>query len=387
MPRGGCAIVGGGLVGFTAYVALRRAGLEPAEIAVFGSDPDPAATWRRRAAAIRQRAMRSESDGHCGTTSFPGLAVREAVHRRSPVPLLRSVCDRYHPTVEEFLGYVAGLRERLSWDEAFRPALVGAVLVVFAGVGGVAWATRPPTVTLAAGIHRGPLVLDREQSLVGEPGAIVVGGIRITADGVVVRGVTVVGGRYGIEVDRATRVRLEDIRVFGSRVVGIDVHGSQVTIDGCLVQRPAGRDARGVNVALSADLPPTVVEHCVVNGGGEGLVAHHARVRFHDNVVTSTRLRAITVTDDTVGVVEGNEVRDALGVGIYCGVHSECEIERNAVTNTRDDAASGDRTRRGYGIVADFGATVTASDNVFAGNAAGGVVAFPPAYVEGEESR
>src|SRR5206468_542799 len=80
------AIVGSGLAGFTAYQSLRRGGLEPAEIAVFGTEQDPAAPWRRRAEAIRQREMRSESDGHCLASSFPGLAVRAAVRHRSAAP-------------------------------------------------------------------------------------------------------------------------------------------------------------------------------------------------------------------------------------------------------------------------------------------------------------
>ena len=74
-----CAIVGGGLAGFVAYVTLRHGGLEPGEIAVFGTDPEPVAAWRPRAEAIRQRRMRSESDGHCYPRSFPGLAPREAM--------------------------------------------------------------------------------------------------------------------------------------------------------------------------------------------------------------------------------------------------------------------------------------------------------------------
>jgi cation diffusion facilitator CzcD-associated flavoprotein CzcO len=115
-----CAIVGGGLAGFIAYATLRHGGLTPAEIAVFGTDPDPAAEWRRRAAAIQQRRMRSESDGHCGPTSFPGLAVRSALRRRHPLPLVASLLDRYHPTVGEFLAHVAELRERSGWDESFR---------------------------------------------------------------------------------------------------------------------------------------------------------------------------------------------------------------------------------------------------------------------------
>ena len=94
-----CAIVGGGLAGLVAYATLRHGGLEPGEITVLGTERDPAAAWARRAGAIRQRRMRSESDGHCLPTSFPGLAVREAVRRRNPVPLVASLLDRYHPTV------------------------------------------------------------------------------------------------------------------------------------------------------------------------------------------------------------------------------------------------------------------------------------------------
>jgi hypothetical protein len=109
------AVVGGGLAGFVGYLTLLRGGLDPEEIVVFGTDPDPAAAWRRRAAAIRQTHMRSESDGHCLPSSFPGLAVREARRRRSIVPLARSVCDRYHATVPDFLEHVEELRVQSGW--------------------------------------------------------------------------------------------------------------------------------------------------------------------------------------------------------------------------------------------------------------------------------
>ncbi len=114
-----CAIVGGGLAGFIAYATLRHGGLAPAEIAVYGTDPDPAAQWRRRARAIRQERMRSESDGHCAPRSFPGLALRSARRSMSPAPLVRSLFDRYYPTVDEFLGHVEELRVRSGWDESF----------------------------------------------------------------------------------------------------------------------------------------------------------------------------------------------------------------------------------------------------------------------------
>jgi cation diffusion facilitator CzcD-associated flavoprotein CzcO len=128
-----CAIVGAGLGGFVAHATLRHGGLEPGEIAVFGDNPDPAGSWRPRAEAIRQRLMRSESDGHCYPTSFPGLAAREAARRRSVTPLLRSVTDRYRPSVAEFLRHVDELRERSGWDGSFVPARVERVHAVAGG--------------------------------------------------------------------------------------------------------------------------------------------------------------------------------------------------------------------------------------------------------------
>jgi cation diffusion facilitator CzcD-associated flavoprotein CzcO len=128
-----CAIVGGGLAGLTAYATLRHGGLTASEIAVFGTDADPAAQWRRRAAAIRQRRMRSESDGHVAPTSFPGLAVRSAARESDAWPLILSLLDRYHPTVSEFLEHVAEVRERSGWDESFERRTVASVRAVDGG--------------------------------------------------------------------------------------------------------------------------------------------------------------------------------------------------------------------------------------------------------------
>jgi hypothetical protein len=112
---------------------LRKGGLRPDEIVVFDEDPDPAAAWVRCASSIRQTRMRSESDGHCLPTSFPGLAVREAVRRGSVGPLLRSVASTYNPTVGDFLAHVADLRQRSGWDESVERVRVGRVDVLPAG--------------------------------------------------------------------------------------------------------------------------------------------------------------------------------------------------------------------------------------------------------------
>jgi hypothetical protein len=128
-----CAIVGGGLAGFIAYATLLHGGVEPDEIAVFDTHLDPAAAWRQRAQSIHQREMRSESDGHCLPTSFPGLAVRDAYRRGTVAPLVRSICNRYHPSVQDFLGHLEELRERTGWDRCVRLVRVERVDAVEGG--------------------------------------------------------------------------------------------------------------------------------------------------------------------------------------------------------------------------------------------------------------
>jgi cation diffusion facilitator CzcD-associated flavoprotein CzcO len=128
-----CAIVGSGLAALTAYATLRRAGLEPAQLVVVGPDADPAAAWRRRAEAIRQRHMRSESDGHPYPATFPGLAVREGVRRFDVGLPLLSLFDRYRPTVDVFLAHVERVRAQSGWDESHRAGRVERIRVTERG--------------------------------------------------------------------------------------------------------------------------------------------------------------------------------------------------------------------------------------------------------------
>ena len=173
------AVVGSGLAGFTAYQTLRRA-LEPGEIAVFGTDADPAAAWRVRARAIRQREMRSESDGHTCATSFPGLAFSSVRRRRSVRPLLDSVLDRYHPSVDEFLSHVERLRERSGWDESLVARRVERVQAVDGGFdldgerfAHVLLAPNPTTTGASArilsGLTFGSCIVAHTDSVIGIP--------------------------------------------------------------------------------------------------------------------------------------------------------------------------------------------------------------------------
>ena len=233
-----------------------------------------------------------------------------------------------------------------------------AVLVV----GGTAWTIRPPTIHLAAGVHQGPLVLDRPQRLVGEPGTVVRGGIVVTSDDVHVRDLTVFGGEHGIEVRDSESVVLERVRVGGATLDGISARRSSVRISDCRIDSPRIAGAQGIDISFALAVPPSKVERCQVTGGAEGIVSHLATVLIRDNDVSGTSLRGIAVTEMSMGEVDENRVRDAVGVAIFCGDYSHCMITDNAVSGTMPDP-SGNPTRNGFGILSYFGSVATVGGN------------------------
>jgi hypothetical protein len=236
-------------------------------------------------------------------------------------------------------------------------------LVVLAAAGGVAWATQPPVVHLAAGVHEGPLVLDHSQQLQGEPGAVVRGGIVITADDVSVRDVTVVGGEHGIQVDSAERVLLERVSVLDATLDGINVRRGQVTIRDCTVSMVGNEYGQGIDISFTADFEPSLVENCLLTGGQEGIFLDSVHAMARDNHVRRTTLRGITVTEMAMVSVEENTVEDALGIGIFCSDYSMCDIRENSITGIRADRGSSDSMREGYGIVSHYWAHAEVEDN------------------------
>src|SRR5262249_28111638 len=92
--------------------------------------------------------------------------------------------------VAQLFGHVAYPYLVLSYGddggELGRPgATAGAVFAgLFLAAGTVAFATQPPVVTLAAGVHKGPIVIEHSEVLTGKPGAVVTGGIVVRSSDV-----------------------------------------------------------------------------------------------------------------------------------------------------------------------------------------------------------
>ena len=72
------------------------------------------------------------------------------------------------------------------------------------------------------------------------------------------------------------------------------------------------------------------------------------------------------MTEMSMGMIEDNDVRDALGVGDLLRRPVRVHDREEPVVATRPDVASDDLTRAGYGIVAHYGAVADVRDNTFA---------------------
>jgi nitrous oxidase accessory protein NosD len=241
-----------------------------------------------------------------------------------------------------------------------------AFAALFLGAGAVAFATQPPTVTLSAGVHRGPIVITHSQVLTGKPGAVVRGGIVVRASDVTIRNLTVLGGVNGIDVEHALRVKIDNVRIADASQDGIHVRFSQVMVHDCAIVSH-GPFSQAVDISYSMDQGMSSVEGCDVSGGQEGIVTHSSMVMVSGNHVHGTLLRGITMSEMSMGDVSKNTVTGAVGVGVYCGDHSECEIDKNIVAGTRS-AGTSDLGQAGVGIEAKYYAQAKLERNVLVGN-------------------
>jgi hypothetical protein len=232
-------------------------------------------------------------------------------------------------------------------------AAVGLVL----GFGGSAatYVVRlPPVVHLSAGVHQGPLVIDRREVLQGEAGAVVRGGIVVAHDDVQIRNLTVVGGENGITVDGVHGTVIDGVTVQGAKLDGIHVRLAGVVIRNCTVDMLGNRLGQGIDISFNMDLGMSMVEGCTVVGGQQGITTHSSATDIMGNRVSRTTGQAISVDEMSMGMASHNAVRDALGVGLYCGDRSMCMFDHNTVIGMRPDTSSGLRNRRGLAVLADF---------------------------------
>ncbi len=249
-----------------------------------------------------------------------------------------------------------------GWWMTSRP-VVAYVRSDAALAGALRGAPEGATIRLLPGTYEG-FAIRRPLVVEGSPGSLVHGQIDVLADGVQVRDLRVMGADSGISVRDVTGVVLDRVTVTGAVMQGIEVVDGNAVISDCSVSSPGDPMAQGIEVRNAAGLGRTVVRGCSISGGQEGLVSHVSRAEFVGNTVTGTTLRAISVTEMSEGLVQGNRIDGVVGIGLYCGDMSHCEFDGNTVTRVSRDP-NGVRSRAGFGAVAWYYSTMRLSDNRF----------------------
>ena len=232
-------------------------------------------------------------------------------------------------------------------------AVVGVALAL-AGSAATYVERLPPVVRLSTGVHQGPLVITHREVLQGEPGAVVRGGIVVAHDNVEIRNVTVVGGENGITVDGVHGTVLGGVTVQGAKLDGIHVRNAGVMVHDCTVDMLGNRLGQGIDISFNIGEGMSMVDGCTILGGMVGITTHSSMTDIVRNRVSRTTGQGISVAEMSMGTASENQIRDALGVALSCDDQSMCMFEHNTVIDTRPDRASGDPTRRGFGVLASF---------------------------------
>jgi len=203
--------------------------------------------------------------------------------------------------------------------------------------------------------------------LVGEPGAVVRGGIVIRASGVTIKNVSVVGGDNGILANDVRNTTLDGVSISGAKFDGIHVRFGSVHIRNCSVDMLGNPYGQGIDVSYTMEYGMNMIEGCTIVGGMDGITTHVSMTDISNNHVSRTTMRGISMTEMSMGTIDRNEVSGALGVGIWCNDRSVCDVRRNTVVDTRPDP-SGDRSRRGIGVLASFQSEAYLWQNELAAN-------------------
>jgi hypothetical protein len=246
-------------------------------------------------------------------------------------------------------------------------AAVGVGLALL-GSAATVYVRRPPVVHLAAGVHRGPLVITQRENLVGDPGAVVEGGIVVRHDDVHISHLTIVGGENGISVYGYHGTQIDDVSISGAKMDGIHVRLADVAITNCTIDMLGNPVGQGIDISFNMNMGMSMVEGCTVTGGMVGITTHSSMTDIVGNRVSRTQGQAISVTEMSMGMAMDNRIQDAVGVGLYCNDRSVCTFEHNTVVGTRDDSAGGNRSRRGFGLLASFQSEADVHDNHLGAN-------------------
>ncbi|MBI3961710.1 MAG: right-handed parallel beta-helix repeat-containing protein [Deinococcus sp.] len=244
----------------------------------------------------------------------------------------------------------------------------------------LAGAPEGATIQLAPGEYTEQVEITRSVTLLGpaQGEAVVLGrldvpGIHVhDTSGVAIQGLTVVGAKYGIFVERSTGVLVQNNLVRQSRLVGIRVRNASATVVDNTVLDGAAPYGEGIHVTMAMEWPESQIERNLVMGNAaEGIVTNMAHVSIVGNTVRANARRGIAVTEMSQALVEANVVLENSLTGIYVTDMSHATVQDNVVSGTlpaRDGPVG-----IAHGIMVDFWAVALIRRNQITDNGAYGI--------------
>ena len=195
-------------------------------------------------------------------------------------------------------------------------------------------------IQLGPGTHAGPFVITKPISLVGAPNrasqivapdgttAIAISDVR----GVRLQGLAVVGGDYGITVDRSDAVQLIGNQVAGARMAGIRLSRAAALIKGNDIRAGTGPYGMGIELANTMSRPASVITGNVVVGATrEGIILHNSHAMIEGNTVSGNGLRGVSISEMSMATVSKNTIMDNADAGIWVVDSSMADIAGNHI--------------------------------------------------------
>jgi nitrous oxidase accessory protein len=202
--------------------------------------------------------------------------------------------------------------------------------------------------------------------------------------GVVIEGLSLINGQYGIFVTRSQDVTLRHNTISASRLAGIKVRHASAYIEDNSITDTQSPYGQGIWVTNTTDYRPSfIIGNTISNNPLSGITTNMTSMVFiESNFVSENGQRGgIAITEMSHAVVQDNIVSDNAGNGIYVYDMSRAALCNNTVTNTIfPDITSG--SRYGNGIAVDYHSTVDIAKNTIIGNVNHGISVLTGSLVE-----
>ena len=227
---------------------------------------------------------------------------------------------------------------------------------------------------LSAGIHAGPVTLDRALTLRGEPGAVLDGGgegsvVTVTAPGVTIVGLTIRGSGSdraamdsGVVLTKAAKGALVERNTFVDNLHGVHLHGSpDATVRDNAITGRTGRQADSGNGVMIWNAPGALIENNDVRFGRDGIFTRvskndvfrgnrfeKTRFAIHYMYTSDSVIEDNVSIDNTVGYaimfsdrlkIVGNISDGDRDLGLMLNSSNRSEIRANRVTGRELPAA------------------------------------------------